>query len=174
MSTQAVVWSCVGSSLCFVLFRIDVRLRVFRRLYDDDFLVVLAWITLFTYTVLWHVQRTLELLYESCSIGYGGILPSMYYVEHFTNWLHINFAELFLNLIGLWCIKVAFLAFFRRLGRKVKGQKIIWRAVFALTVAGLAISAGVCYFPCIFANYQFEESKWIDILCVHDNDSIQH
>ena len=153
------MWTCVGLALCFVVFRIYVRLRVFRRLYDDDYLVVLAWLILFTCTILWHIQRTLDLLYESYHIGYAGVLPSTYYLDHLTNWLRILFAGLFLNLIGLWCIKFAFLAFFRRLGRKVKGQKTVWYVVFAFTVAGLAVSVGVCYYPCIFATYKFEESK---------------
>ncbi len=87
------------------------------------------------------------------------MLPSPYYLAHLTDWLRILFAGLFLNLVGLWCIKFAFLAFFRRLGRNVKGQKILWQVVFAFTVAGLAISVGVCYYPCIFADYAYEESK---------------
>ena len=159
MSVQGLVWACVALSLCFVLFRIYVRLRVFRRLYDDDVLVILAWLILCTCTMLWHIRRTLELLYESYHIGYGGVLPSKHYLEHLTDWLRILFAGLFLNLVGLWCIKFAFLAFFRRLGRNVKGQKILWQVVFAFTVAGLAISVGVCYYPCIFADYAYEESK---------------
>ena len=136
-----------------------MRLRVFRKLYNDDYLVILAWLILLTCTILWHVQKTLDLLYESYHIGYAGVMPSKYYLDHLTTWLRILFADLFLNLIGLWCIKFAFLAFFRRLGRKVKGQKLVWYCVFAFTLAGLAISVGVCYYPCIFASYEFEESK---------------
>ena len=158
-SSQGLMWGCVGVSFCFVAFRVYVRLRVFRRIFDDDILVILAWLILLTYAILWHVRSTLELVYESYYMEYGGVQPSVYDIQHRTNWLRILFAELFLNIIGLWCIKYAFLAFFLRLGHKVKGQKILWWTIFSLTTAGLAISIGVCYFPCIFATYQYSTSK---------------
>ena len=145
-------------SSCFLIIRIYIRVRIFRRIYDDDFLVVLAWLILLTCAILWHVRRTLDLVYESFYTGYGGKQPSPYYIQHLTNWLRILFAELFLNIIGLWCIKYAFLALFLRLGHNVKGQKLLWWIVFALTTAGLAISVGVCYYPCIFATFEFETS----------------
>lgn len=67
-----------------------MRLRVFRRLYDDNFLVILAWLI-----------QALELLYESYHISYAGVLPSTCYLEHLSNWLRILFASLFLNLVRL-------------------------------------------------------------------------
>ena len=165
---------CVGVSLGFLLFRIYVRLWVFRRLLDDDILVILAWLILFACIILWLVQKKLALVYSSYHIGYGGQTPSKYYLEHLTNWLRILFAQLFLNMIGLWCIKFSFLALFRRLGQNVQGQKILWWVVFTLTTIGLAISIGVGYFPCIFATYQYETSKRTSILRGQDNNSIQH
>lgn len=105
------------------------------------------------------MRKTLDLVYLSFYVGYGATAPTPYYIEHLTNWLRILFAELFLNMIGLWSIKFSFLAFFRRLGHNVQGQKILWWSVTVLTIAALGVSIGVSYFPCIFATFEFETSK---------------
>ena len=71
--------------------------------------------------------------------------------------------EQFLNIVGIWAIKFSFLAFFRRLGHNVRGQKLIWWVVTVLTIIALAISVGVSYYPCIFATFEFETSKSNDL-----------
>lgn len=153
------MWTCVGVSFCFILFRLYVRLRVFRRVFDDDLFVLLAWLILITCTILWHVRQTLDMVYLSFYVGYGAETPPPHYIKQLTNWLRILFAELFLNMVGLWCIKFSFLAFFRRLGHNVQGQKLLWWVVTILTIAALGISVGVSYFPCIFATFEFETGK---------------
>ncbi|KAL8671497.1 MAG: hypothetical protein Q9168_004011 [Polycauliona sp. 1 TL-2023] len=150
-------WACVAVSFCFLVLRLFVRLRVFRRIQDDDILVILAWLMLLTCGILWHVRSTVDLVYESFYTGYGGRKPSD--IQHLTNWLRILFAQLFLNIVGLWCIKYAFMALFLRLGHSVTGQKVLWWTVLALTTAGLAISVGVCYYPCIFATLEYEMTQ---------------
>ena len=155
------VWTCVGVSLAFVLLRVHVRLRVLKRLFDDDFLVILTWLILLSCTILWHVRNTLTLMYESFYVGYGKLIPSSYFVNHLTKWLRLIFSELLLAMLGLWCIKFSFLALFHRLGHNVRHQKFAWWTVLALTIAGLATSIGVCYYPCIFATYEYEISKCI-------------
>ncbi|KAL8991944.1 MAG: hypothetical protein Q9169_007509 [Polycauliona sp. 2 TL-2023] len=122
---MGLVWACVAVSFSFLVLRVFVRLRVFRWIQDDDVIVILAWLILFTCAILWHVRKTLDLVYESFYTGYGGKQPSAYYIQHLTNWLRILFAELFLNIIGLWCVKYAFMALFLRLGNSVKGQKVL-------------------------------------------------
>jgi putative Mn2+ efflux pump MntP len=99
------------------------------------------------------------LVYISFEVGYGAKAPPPYYIEHLTNWLRILFAELLLNMLGLWSIKFSFLALFRKLSKDVRRERILWWVITALTVISLAISIGVSYFPCIFATSEFEESK---------------
>ena len=153
------IWACLGLTFCFVAFRIYVRFHVYRKLFDDDYFVILAWLILLTCNILWHVRKTLDIVYLSFYVGYGAEKPTPYYIKHLVNWLRILFAELFLNMIGLWCIKFSFLAFFRRLSHNVSGQKILWWFVTICTIAALAISIGVAYYPCIFATFEFETSK---------------
>ena len=91
------------------------------------------------------------MLYEALDVGDGGRKPSTYFTTHISGWSRLIFSQQFLGLLGLWCIKFAFLTFFRRLGNNVRGQKIVWRTVFGFTVGGLAISIGVIYYRCLFA-----------------------
>ncbi|KAF4634715.1 hypothetical protein G7Y89_g3385 [Cudoniella acicularis] len=152
----AVVWTCVGVSFLFIAFRAYVRLRVFGKFLADDFFVLLAWLILLTCTILWHVRKTLDLVYLSFLVGYGAVAPPPYYIEHLVNWLRILFAELLLNMLGIWSIKFSFLVFFRKLSENIRAERILWWIVTALTVAALAISIGVTYYPCIFATFEFE------------------
>ena len=136
-----------------------MRLRVFRRLYDDDALLVLAWLILLTTAVLWLVNRTLKLVYVGYKIVDGDVAPPAYFLQHLRSWNHILLAETYLNLCGLWCVKFSFLAFFRRLGYHVKGQKLMWWTVSLFTVAGLIVSVIMLLFPC--GSHRSRRSKCI-------------
>ena len=153
----------MGVSLLFLAFRLYVRLRVFRRVFDDDILVILAWLVLLATVIIWPVRNTLELIYVSYRVAFGGLPPSAYYLENFASWLHFLFAETFLNICGLWFVKLSFLAFFRRLGYHVRGQKTWWWAVLIATVAGWAISIGVIYYPCALATLEYEAGEYIAV-----------
>lgn len=162
------MWSRVlhglcGVSLLFLAFRLYVRLRVFRRVFDDDILVILAWLVLLATVIIWPVRNTLELIYVSYRVAFGGLPPPAYYLENFTSWLHFLFAETFLNICGLWFVKLSFLAFFRRLSYHVSGQKTWWWAVLIATVAGWAISIGVIYYPCALATLEYEAGEYIAV-----------
>ena len=98
--------------------------------------------------MLWLVQKTLELLYVGYKIADGDIAPPAYFLQHVRSWDHIILAESYLLLCGLWCVKLSFLAFFRRLGYHVKGQKALWWGVSLLTVSGFVVSVFVLLFPC--------------------------
>lgn len=147
---KAIAWTCVAVSFCFIAFRVYVRFRVFNRLFDDDALVILSWFIVLTTAILWHVQQSLSLLYVSYGVAFGGVTPPPYFLSHFTSWLRITFAQTFLNFCALWCIKLSFLAFFRKLGHHVRGQKVLWFVVLGVTIAGWAVSVGVIYYPCTF------------------------
>ena len=138
-----------------------MRFRVFNRLFDDDAWVILSWLIVLTTAILWHVQQTLSLVYVSYGVAYGGVTPPPYYLSHFTSWLHILFAQTFLNFCALWCIKLSFLAFFRKLGHHVRGQKALWYVVLAVTIAGWAVSVGVIYYPCTFTTLEKAASRFI-------------
>jgi hypothetical protein len=148
LNPKAILWTLTAVSFLFVVFRAYVRLRVFGRFLEDDFLVLLAWLILLTCSILWVVRKTLTLVYTSYLVGFGAEAPTPYFLEHFSTWLSIFFAESLLVMFGLWSVKFAFLAFFRKLSKDVKGERILWWIVTALTVSALAISIGVYVYPC--------------------------
>lgn len=98
---KGLTWGCVGVSLVFLVFRLYVRLRVFRRVFDDDILVILTWLMLLTTAMIWPVKNTLEPIYVSYRVAFGGFSPPAYYLENFASWLHFLYAETFLNIRGL-------------------------------------------------------------------------
>ena len=136
---------------------------MFRRLFDDDIFVILAWLVLLATVIIWPVRNTLELIYVSYRIAFGGLPPPPYFLEHFSSWLHFLLAETILNLCGLWLVKLSFLAFFRRLGYHVRSQKTWWWAVTIATVAGWAISIGVIYYPCALSNLEDSAGEHIAV-----------
>ena len=152
-------WGCVGVSFCFLAFRIYIRLRCFHRLFDDDIFVILAWFILLTTAILWGVNNTLDFIYVAYRASFGGVTPPSSFVDGFSDWLRVFFAITLLNICGLYCVKISVLLFFRRLGRRVKGQTKLWWSVSAVTVAGWAITFGVIYFRCSFGTLEYESGE---------------
>ena len=124
-----------------------MRWTVFRRFFPDDALVMLAYIFLFAGVILWQVN--LHLLYEVFGVITGAVSPPpANFLEIFGTYIHTAFASLWLVLLGLWSVKFSFLLFFKKLGKNVKGQKLLWWCVFVATCVGLIISIGLQDYKC--------------------------
>ncbi len=145
---KGLAWGCVAVSFFFLAFRIYVRFRIFRRLFNDDVLIILAWLILLATVILLLIDRSLELIYIAYRVATDEIEPPAYFLQHLMTWNHTLLAESYLHLCGLWAVKFSFLALLRRLGYHVKGQKVIWWSVSILTVAGFIISVSVLLSPC--------------------------
>ncbi len=52
---------------------------------------------------------------------------------------------------SLWAVKLAFLLFFRRLGRNVKSQNVIWWSVFVVTFSSYFVCIGTIQYICLGA-----------------------
>lgn len=142
---------CLGLCSCLVLFpRFQnlLRFRIFRRLFNDDVLIILAWLILLATVILLLIDRSLELIYIAYRVATDEIEPPACFLQHLMTWNHILLAESCLHLCGLWAVTFSFLALLRRLGYHVKGQKVIWWSVSILTVAGFIISVSVLLSPC--------------------------
>lgn len=129
---QRLLWAGTGISLCFLLFRIFVRLNAFRRLYSDDFLVITAWASLLGTSIIWQIR--VPLLYEYYAVMAGNRPYEASYIDKQTIFLRTMVPLSILFYSSLWLVKVSFLMFFSRLGWKVKGPKIWWRCILIVTV----------------------------------------
>ena len=102
--------------------------------------------------ILWQIE--LPVLYEHFAVMAGKKPFTVDFVDRDTSLLRTS---VFYNITfysALWLIKLSFLIFFRRLGSKVKGQKIWWWCILVFTaLAWVACIAGIewkCYL-----NYAF-------------------
>lgn len=123
-----------------------MRLSVFKRFYTDDGLLLLAWILLLTSVSLW--QSMIDDLYLIFGVTVGMVPPPPNMLDIVWRYFRRTFAVSLLNLFSLWSIKASFLAFFYKLGNKVKGHKTVWWMAAVAWFIGLALSVGVQNYKC--------------------------
>lgn len=124
----AVLWTGVAVSFCFLAFRGYVRLKVFRRLFLDDILVLTAWLIFLASVILYQVMLPAVYLiievYEAVDTeGLAAIPQDLPPKLDFL--VHAYMASIFAFWCCLWAVKASFLAFFRKLGHNVARQNIL-------------------------------------------------
>lgn len=113
--------------------RIVVRLRIFRKLAVDDIFVLLAWASSAAFATEWHIKS--PGLYRTLDFQNSGrALDASYFVE-LHEFITAQTSALICQGVGLWCIKLSFLFFFRTIGVNIRKQKIIWWLVAIFVVA---------------------------------------
>ncbi|EED13966.1 conserved hypothetical protein [Talaromyces stipitatus ATCC 10500] len=127
------LWAFTAVSFLFVLFRIVVRYGSFRRLYLDDFFVLLAWSIMLTTAIIWQIQG--QVLYEIYAISAGTQSYTPDTLPKFLKFMRFIAPLTILFYSSLWCVKFSFLAFFFRLGSKIQSHRIWWYVVLAVTAA---------------------------------------
>ena len=144
---KAIQWTGVVLSLSFLIFRVYVRLRLFRRLFPDDGFVVAAWLFYFALGIIYQTQ--INLVWVAINVGSNRqeqLSPN--YVERLNIFLHLQIGTGILSLTVLWLVKLSFLLFFRKLGNHVRKQRILWWAVIAFTSASYVVCIGLGVFNC--------------------------
>lgn len=132
--------------------RIYVRIRSFRRLFWDDALVLVAWLMLLANAIIW--QRAKTGLYLLLNVQSGRVPPPANFNEEVGEYLHLSLVVLILFYSSLWCIKLSFLVFFKRLGRNVRRQKTIWWSVLAVVVASYFSVIGTVQYHCLIPSFE--------------------
>ncbi|KAK8117730.1 uncharacterized protein PG998_006011 [Apiospora kogelbergensis] len=137
----AVTGTLVGVTLCVVLLRIWVRLRLVRQLGWDDFFVVAAMALLFA---------EMMIIIPEVHYGAGRHFQYIQPPEHIAIGLHLNFATQPMCLVALTLTKVSVGVFLLRLAPTKKFRMFI-HAIIAFTV--LSSTAGFCK-PTLVPNYK--------------------
>lgn len=141
-------WAGVAISFGFLLFRIYVRLRIFRRLFIDDPFLIAAWLMTLANAIIWQV--TVEPLYLTVGLVSGQITsPPQDFISKSFTYLHAQFSSYVLYYTSLYLTKFSFLLFFRKLGNKVKRQRVIWWSALLFVIASYAVSFGISDFSCL-------------------------
>lgn len=127
------MWAAVATSCLFVIFRLVVRVRSFKKLQVDDYLVVAAWCMFLASSIVWQIKA--YILYWLYDVVHGRLQHLTGFLREYPTFMpHIvTWNVLFYSC--LWTIKFSFLVFFRRLQSRVeRKQRIWWWVVFTITV----------------------------------------
>lgn len=147
------MWGGTGISLCFLLFRLFVRLHAFRRLYSDDFIIIAAWTMKLGTSILWQIN--VPALYEHLAVLAGKKPFDQGFVNRDTALLRTSVAFGILFYSTLWLVKLSFLMFFRRLGSKVIGLSIWWWCILVVTVLTWVACVADIQYKCSLSSYAF-------------------
>ncbi|KAF2235505.1 hypothetical protein EV356DRAFT_566389, partial [Viridothelium virens] len=150
----AFMWGGAAISSLFVFARLAIRLKAFRRLYSDDGLVVLAWISSLGACVLW--QMVVDDLYNQYKLSTGQLALTPDVIKGEKNLLRGTLAYLIFFHTCIYSIKGSFLLFFRRLDSKAQGfRKRWWWFVAIITLAGYLSSCGTIQWKCLLSSLDY-------------------
>jgi hypothetical protein len=141
------MWCFTSLSTLFVIFRLGVRFYTFRRLYMDDFFVVSASVLTIASSILWQFET--PTLYEQFRVVAGEEQLTLAYMDRFFKFIPITSAFFIFYYTSLWCVKVSFLLFFRKLGKTIRSHNIVWWCITVVVLAGYAASMALMDFPCL-------------------------
>ncbi|RAL08034.1 uncharacterized protein BO97DRAFT_408592 [Aspergillus homomorphus CBS 101889] len=160
-----VLWAFTWTSFLFVLFRVVVRFGSFRRLYVDDYLVVLAWAIMLTTAIIWQIEGQVLYAFYAISAGTQSYTPEI--LPKFGRFMQFIAPLTILFYSGLWCVKFSFLAFFLRLGSKIRSHRIWWFVVLFATVAVWIASVADIDYKCSLGGLEYIMTQCGNLNHVH-------
>lgn len=158
---QGILWALTGISFLFVLFRIYVQTTSFRRLFIDDFLVILAWVIILTAAVIWTVEG--KVLYELYAISSGEKPFTPAFLPRYNRFMRFLAPFEILFYSALWCVKFSFMALFYRLSAQINHLRVWWFVVFFMTLSVYVASVGDIEYSCSFGGIEYIISEEHDI-----------
>ena len=158
---QGVAWGGVALAWMFFIFRIAARIKVFRRIYADDVMVLIACLFLLTNTLIWQTSK--GDLYLTIAVASGQLYPPPPdTAERAQTYLQRSVAVIALFYSGLWAIKLSFMLFFRRLGHNVSNQKVLWWTILFFVVATWLACLGTIQYHCLTGSFEYIESIYAE------------
>lgn len=103
--------------------------------------------------ILWQIN--LQMLYEYFAIIAGKKPFDVGYIDRPATMLRTGVILHILFYSTLWLVKLSFLMFFRRLGSKVKGQKIWWWCILVFTVLAWVACISDIQYKCYLSSVAF-------------------
>ena len=146
-ASKAIQWTGVVLSLSFLIFRVYVRLRLFRRPLLDDGFVFAAWLFHLALAIIFQTQINVMWFTSNLASNLEEQISSVH-VEQVNVFLHLQAVAWALGLTALWLVKFSFLLFFRKLGNHVRRQQILWWAVLGFMSASYLVCIGLGPFKC--------------------------
>ncbi|KAK8051772.1 hypothetical protein PG993_003157 [Apiospora rasikravindrae] len=140
-------------ALCDIalVVRLYIRYACFRRLWYDDYLMLVALVLHTAVAIL--IQLFLKNAYdlEKAENGDLSVMGPDFLPNSGKAFVAIG-ASINITMVGVLMIKLSFLLFFRRLGTNVRFFNPVWWGILLFTVAASAAQIGMQYFHCFFAD----------------------
>lgn len=155
---QGTIWALTGVSFIFLPARLYARWTATKRLYWDDFLVTFACIISLAISIVITIFHpvTIELMLIGANLK--PFPPNVKIITMQFTRVFTAIPMLFYG--GLWCVKLTFLLFFRRLGlRNVTSLRRWWRIVLGVTIVAFLICYTVLPYRCTFVSFAVVASK---------------
>ncbi|KAK7959810.1 uncharacterized protein PG986_004664 [Apiospora aurea] len=133
---KVVVW--LTTAICIVVsaLRFTIRYLTFRRLFNEDYFMLFSVLCLITLAAI--LQHFLGYMYLVLEMPTQVKMPDRVVLEE----PGLRTA-LTLNTVGIWAIKLNFLAFFRRFGIQIRSYMISWWVASFLVVSCGLVQIGV-------------------------------
>ncbi len=123
-----------------------MRLKVFKRLGLDDFLVLFAWIGSAAYSIEWHVKSVK--LWAAIAQMTGVVPMDESYLEYSYSFITAQTGAIVCTYLGLWAVKYSFLFFFKDIGSQFRQQRVLWQIVTVYVSIGLPVTLAVMPWKC--------------------------
>lgn len=148
----ASIWTTTALAMIFLILRLYSRWSGKRRLYHDDYFVILSGAIVLTTAILW--QWAAPSMYASLNAaGAHGELPPDF-PEQLKRFLVTWGVIQMLYPASLTAVKISFLVFFRRLGGHMSRLRFVWWPVLFFTLATWAIMTGLVHYRCVFTSLE--------------------
>lgn len=118
----------------------------------DDYLLLVAWAASLANAIFWQLKA--PELYLGIALGTGKVteIPKNFGTQ-MNHYLESLLAIYIVQYIGLWCVKLSLLFFFRGLGKGIKRQRIIWWCTCAFIAASFVICIATINYNCLTSSY---------------------
>jgi len=163
-----ILWTCTSLSLCFLIFRLFVRIKAFGKLLSDDYFVIVAWILLVAYSALW--QKHAPTMYDQYAITSGKLMPYIEFIKKDEDFLHAIVPLTILFYSCLWSVKLGFLFFFKRIGYEIRIHKIWWWCVLFVTLTAYIGCISDINYKCSLKSIFYIQANCQSLKTIHWNN----
>ncbi|KAF2832686.1 hypothetical protein CC86DRAFT_401435 [Ophiobolus disseminans] len=141
-----VSWSGFGLATICIIGRLATRLKVFKRLFIDDYSVLLAWCCSLIFSVVWQIQS--EHVYAAILRMIGRVPMDSSYLLYFNDFIIVQSPSTICQNLGLWFVKFSFMFFFWKMSNQIRKQRLLWWAVMTYVSITLPIALAMAPWSC--------------------------
>ncbi|KAI1170015.1 hypothetical protein F4777DRAFT_592266 [Nemania sp. FL0916] len=147
---NAVLWFGVGLCTVASAIRYGIRVLSYQRLLPEDYLMLFALLILIAISGI--LQRYVGDMYDLTYLLNGLTFPGPDFEQRILHALRASGIVLTIGSVGIYTIKLNFLAFLYRLGHHIKAYLIFWWVATVFTVVSLIVNLGVIPHKCLFGD----------------------